>query len=221
MSSKTHTIKKGKVPSVHLRGFENWKYISPVHKSQILDTKTHWTFFDTVCILMARVEITKEVTGVKTTPTRLAGAWWMQRGRVWTAASSQWRLDDSSPCTGWTDPNSERPPLGLSLMIIHLLHNQTLQLSTHTNTLWSAPPLPPLPRAAALSSSWAPRAARWSASLLCHLTHWTPDTARQQLRGGCPEPTFQKRTTVCDAWSRHTPFTFPYLAESSQEHRVG
>lgn len=96
------------------------------------------------------------------------------------------------PADGWTDPNSEQPPLGLSLMIIHLLHNQTLRLSwanvrAHTHTLIrmrahthfevTAPshPPPPCPRAAALSSSWAPRAAHWSASLLCHLTHWTSD----------------------------------------------
>lgn len=93
----------------------------------------------TVCILMPVLEITKEALGSKATPTRCwLGPWWSVR----TAASNQWRLNESSPSTGWTDPNSE-PPLGLSLMIIHLLHNQTLQLSwAHTHTLWSDGALP-------------------------------------------------------------------------------
>lgn len=135
----------------------------------------------------------------------MAGAL-VARGRVFVAASNQWRLHDSSPSTSWIDPNSERPPLGLSLMIIHLLHNRTLQLSwAHTHFEVTAPshPPPPFPRAAALSFSWAPRAARRSASLLCHLTHWTPDTARWQLQGGCAKRTFQQRTIASNTDTHH------------------
>lgn len=68
--------------------------------------------------------------------------------------------------------------LGLPLMIIWLLHNQALQLSRAQTLKWQQPP-PPL---SSFLPPWSPleRHVRWSASPLCHLTHWTPDTEPPQ-----------------------------------------
>lgn len=69
--------------------------------------------------------------------------------------------------------------LGLPLMIIWRLHNRALQLSRTQTSKWQQPP----------SSSSCPdlllsATCRWSASLLCHLTHWTPDTELPQEQRG-------------------------------------
>lgn len=167
---------------------------------------------------------------------------WGQQTCIWIKATTPWfqkkqrceeppsMTQSTSPSNTWCRPSEQTSPagLGLPLMIIWLLHNEALQLSGAQTLKWQQPPT--------TSSSSSCRRRRcpdlllsatccWSASLLCHLTQWTPDTEPPQEQRGPAAAYRQQTTTTTTTWTtdacsdvHHSP---PLYLDISQACWVG